>query len=96
VPINLNENNVIEYIMFFFSYVRGRHGRFIIIENVDDIDWREEPPPAARKAMSKILAPVSVAGIDDDGTFHLSMFVVFKDSLFIIEDMPVMDDVLGQ
>lgn len=114
-PIQLSEDSVREYLRFFFSMVRGRHGRFIITETVDDINWQEEPPPAARKAVSKMIEPVRIAGTDEDGTYHLRVCLMFKDSLFkvlvkvtkkgeveiseeelVIEDMPVIDDTIGQ
>lgn len=81
VPIQLNENNVIEYVRFFFAFVRGRHGRFLIIETVDDIAWKDEPPPNARKAIGGLIEPISISKIDDEGTFHLSVRMMFKDSL---------------
>ena len=115
-PIYLNEDTVHDYARFFFSFVRGRHGRFLIVENVDDIAWREEPPAVAKKSISKLIMPVTL--IDkglDDGNFYLHAQMMFRDSLFsaditvqkdgvvqlsneqlLIEDMPVMDDTLGQ
>lgn len=82
LPIKLDENNIIDYVRFFFNYVRGKQGRFIIVENVDDINWREEPPPAALKAIGQMLEPVSIFSKDDNGTFHLVACVIFRDSLF--------------
>ncbi|MEZ5815312.1 MAG: hypothetical protein R3E13_11440 [Alphaproteobacteria bacterium] len=82
LPIDLNENNVADYIRFFFTYVRGRHGRFIITESVDDINWKEEPPPTARKAIGKMLTPVKLEKKDENGNYHLNACMVFKDSLF--------------
>jgi hypothetical protein len=81
-PIKLNEETVSDYVRFFFTYVRGRHGRFLISESVDDINWREEPPPAARKAIGKMLKPVIVKSKSKDGTFHMEACMMFKDSLF--------------
>ncbi len=82
-PIKLNFENVADYVRFFFSYVRGRHGRFIIIESFEDIRWQNEPPSAGRKAMREILSPVNVLAQDDaDGTFILEAYMLFKDSLF--------------
>ena len=114
-PIALNRDNVTAYVKFFFTYVRGRHGRFLIAENVDDIDWREDPPPAARKAIAKMLEPVTVKEVREDGSYLLGACMMFRDSLFaadvtvgadgtvqlskeelLVEDMPVMDDTLGQ
>ncbi|PZP57484.1 MAG: hypothetical protein DI586_00165 [Micavibrio aeruginosavorus] len=113
-PVALNEKTVIDYARFFFSFVRGRHGRFIIIESVDDIQWREEPPPAARKAIGKMVAPIQLESTEN-GVYRLGIHMMFKDSLFksivdiapggqvkileetlLIEDIPVVDDTLGQ
>lgn len=82
VPIRLDESTVTDYVRFFFSFVRGRHGRFIICENIDDIHWKEDPPPAARKAIGKMIIPVTVKSRAGDGAFHLEATMVFKDSLF--------------
>jgi len=84
-PIALDEDNVADYVRFFFTYVRGRHGRFIITENPDDVAWREEPPPAARKAISQMLTPARVTGADSEGRFMLSVCMMFRDSLFRTE-----------
>ncbi|HBR68949.1 MAG TPA: hypothetical protein DEA55_06195 [Rhodospirillaceae bacterium] len=82
VPIKLDDETVADYARFFFTYIRGRHGRFIITENVDDINWKEDPPPAARKAIGKMLGPVSIKKKDEKGTYCLEARVMFKDSLF--------------
>jgi hypothetical protein len=81
-PISLNEHTVVDYVRFFFTYIRGRHGRFLVAESVDDIMWREEPPPAARKAIGNILSPLSVASAAADGSYRLNLCMMFKDSLF--------------
>ncbi len=78
----LNDNSVGEYVKFFFSYVRGRHGRFIIVEKLDDIKWQKEPPEQGKKVINEMLKSVSVKSKDDDGTYNLEGFMVFKDSLF--------------
>ncbi|MBI1215744.1 MAG: hypothetical protein GC185_07995 [Alphaproteobacteria bacterium] len=81
-PIALNDDSVVDYVKFFFNYVRGRHGRFLIIESIDDIRWQVEPPLQGRKVMQEMLEPVTVIGKDEDGTYNLEAFMVFKDSLF--------------
>jgi hypothetical protein len=81
-PVILNEDTVVSYVKFFFSYVRGRHGRFLIIETIDDVRWQIEPPAQGRKVMQEMLAPVTLEDRDAEGTFNLSAFMVFKDSLF--------------
>lgn len=81
-PIQLDETTVSDYVRFFFTYIRGRHGRFIITESAEDVMWREEPPPAARKAISKMLEPLHITTRDGQGGFKLSARMMFKDSLF--------------
>ncbi len=81
-PIALNDHTVEDYVRFFFTYVRGRHGRFIITDNVDDVMWRDEPPPAARKAISQMLEPLHVTERTAEGGYKLTARMMFKDSLF--------------
>ncbi len=85
VPIKLDDNNLMDYVRFFFTYVRGKHGRFIIIDSVDDIEWREEPAPAGRKALGKMIEPMHVIRREPDGTTVFSICIVFRDSLFSAE-----------
>ena len=83
VPVQLNRDTVKDYVRFFFTFVRGRHGRFIIVETVDDISWREEPPPAARKSISKLIQPIAFHAADKgDGAFYTQAQMMFRDSLF--------------
>jgi len=82
VPLGLNRETARDYVRFFFTYVRGPHGRFSVAESVDDIDWREEPPPAARKALGKTLQPVTVSGRNEDGSFMLTACLMFKNTLY--------------
>ncbi len=81
-PIQLNETNIFIYVRFFFSYVRGRFGRFMIVENVDEIDWKEEPSPAGKKALSKMIRPLTLKPKTFDDEYYLTASIVFKDSLF--------------
>lgn len=87
-PILLNAATVKDYILFFFNFVRGRHGRFLIVETVDDIQWKDEPPPAARKSVGKLLSglvrfvPEPVEGTENDEAIHYHSQMMFRDSLF--------------
>ncbi len=82
VPVNLDLQNVTDYLRFFFTFVKGRHGRFLITETVADINWREEPPPAARKAIGKMLMPLDPVPREDGEGFMVTSCMMFKDSLF--------------
>lgn len=81
-PLALNDKNVGAYAKFFFAHVRGRHGRFLLIDSVDDIRWREEPPPVVRKAVANMIQPISIISRADDGSYILQSCMVFKDALF--------------
>lgn len=81
-PLTLTRDNLPTYVRFFFTYIRGKHGRFLIIDSPDEIDWKDEPPPAGRKALMRMITPLSIIGQDGDGTWHLQSSMIFKDSLF--------------
>ena len=81
IPIVLSDETIIDYVRFFFTYVKGRHGRFLLVENVDDISCKEEPPPSARSAIGKMLSPIEILG-QEGGIYHLTAKMIFKDSLF--------------
>ncbi len=78
----LGGENIKLYIQFFFSYVRGHYSRFLIIENPDEINWKEEPALNARQALGKMISPIELIKILGDGTYNLKASIIFKDSLF--------------
>jgi len=82
VPILLNQETVCDYVRFFFNHVRGKSGRFLITESIDDIRWRDDPPPAARKTIGEMLLPMIIADTKKEGGFAMTVTVMFKDSLF--------------
>lgn len=113
-PLRLDSNNVKDYVRMFLKYVRGPNGRFQLAETLEDIRWCEEPPPAAGKALGKLISPLDVIA-QDNNTFSLKAQIMFRDTLFdavinvaedgeieikeqdvLVDDMPVMDDTLGQ
>lgn len=86
LPIELDENNVKDYVRFFFASVRGRHGPFLIVDSVDEIKWLEEPPLPARKTVSKMLEPLRLVGTDSvEGSYQLRASVIHRDSLFKVQ-----------
>ncbi len=80
-PIALDEKNIFLYVRFFFHYVQGRFGKFNIVENVEEINWKEEPSPAGMKALSKMVHVLKLKPMQGD-EYHLTASIVFKDSLF--------------
>lgn len=115
LPIDLRKRNVRDYVRFFFEYVKGRHGRFLIVNSVEDIPWREDPPPAAREALGQMILPLELKKSDVKTTYVMTGSMIFKDALFrtdvkveqngqvtlfneelLVEDIPVIDDVIKQ
>lgn len=82
IPVRITETTVVDYVRFFFSCVRGPYGRPAIVENVDDVEWSDEPPPAARKAVGQVLDSVSIEEKRDDGSFRLKICMTFQSGLY--------------
>jgi hypothetical protein len=81
-PIIVNEDNAATYVNFFFHFVKGRHGRFVLIDSPKEINWSAAPPEKGLQALENMIKPLSVTDIEDDGTINLLSYMVFKDSLF--------------
>ncbi len=81
-PIAISQDNVLQYARMFFNFVRGKHGKFQIVESVDEMNWREEPTPNARRSLSEMITPMSIQNIEDDGTYVLAANIIFKNALF--------------
>jgi hypothetical protein len=113
IGITLNEFNVLDYVQFYLAFVRGPRGRMVLVESLDDIPWRDEPSPAARKAIGKMVSALDlVASVDGsyqskaqlifaDGLYEVDLklkpdgSLEFKEPKMLIEDMPVLDDLLA-
>ncbi len=81
-PIIVTEENSPTYVNFFFHFVKGRHGRFVLIDGPEQINWSEAPPEKGLQALRNMIKPLAVTDIEEDGTINLLSYMVFKDSLF--------------
>ena len=81
-PIRLDRKNVISYAKFFFHYVRGQLGRFIIVEKPDDVAWLDNANAEEMQKVNDRLMPVTYKGIGRDNRYLLTASVVFKNALF--------------
>jgi hypothetical protein len=81
-PIKLDRKNVIAYAKFFFHYVRGQLGRFIIVEKPDDVAWLDNATPEEMQKVNDRLMPVTYKGIGRDNRYLLTASVIFKNALF--------------
>ena len=84
-PIAISQDNVVSYVQFFFSFVRGKHGAFQTVESVDEIRWRDDPTPNARRSLSEMINPMSIKTIEEDGTYIIATNIIFKNALFQCE-----------
>lgn len=82
--LRLSDETVCDYLRFYFRYVQGSYGRFNLIESVEDIAWREEPPSTAKKALSDIIEslPQAMAYDEDEKIWFGKLSFIFQTSLF--------------
>lgn len=81
-PIKLDRKTAVPYAKFFFHYVRGQLGRFIIVEKPEEVSWLESATDDEKKKVNSKLLPVTYKGIGRDNLFTLTATVVFKNALF--------------
>lgn len=111
LPVTLSKTSILGYVRFFFHFVSGEHGQFIIVENLEEVPWREEQPQEAKRSLSRFVEPLHEKEIPQG--FEVKACMIFKDSLFsclididrngfvnvreeqfLVEDIPVMEDIL--
>jgi len=81
-PIKLDRKTVVPYAKFFFHFVRGQLGRFIIVEKPEEVSWLPAATDEERAKVNERLLPVTYKGIGRDNLFTLTGTVVFKNALF--------------
>jgi hypothetical protein len=81
-PIKLDRKTVITYAKFFFHYVRGQLGRFIIVEKPEEVVWLANANAKEKAEVAARLMPVTYKGIGRDNLYTLTATVVFKNALF--------------
>lgn len=100
-PIKLDRKTLVPYAKFFFHYVRGQLGRFIIVEEPQDVKWLENATDKEKADVEAQLIKVKYNGIGRDNLFTLTATVVFKNALFRTDikvapyEMDVFDPELG-
>jgi hypothetical protein len=81
-PITVDRKTCISYAKFFFHFVRGQLGRFIIVEKPDEVTWLSNANDKEKADVAGHLMPVSYKGIGRDNLITLTTTVVFKNALF--------------
>ena len=100
-PIKIDRKTSIPYAKFFFHYVRGQLGRFIIVEKPEEVVWLSNATAAEKAEVNKRLMPVTYKGIGRDNLITLTATVIFKNALFKTDikiapfEMDVFDPEIG-
>jgi hypothetical protein len=100
-PIKIDRKTCIPYARFFFHFVRGQLGRFIIVEKPEEVVWLSNATDKEKADVAERLMPVSYKGIGRDNLITLTATVVFKNALFKTDikiapfEMDVFDPELG-
>ncbi|MCB1683150.1 MAG: hypothetical protein KDI31_01645 [Pseudomonadales bacterium] len=61
VPVLLRENTIADYLHFYFAFSHGRHGRFFLVESVDDLRFAGSMDPAARVDLASLIRPMLIS-----------------------------------
>jgi hypothetical protein len=100
-PIKLDRKTALPYAKFFFHFVRGQLGRFIIVEKPEEVIWLANANEKEKTDVASRLMPVTYKGVGRDNLFTLTATVVFKNALFSTDikiapyEMDVFDPELG-
>lgn len=100
-PIILDRKTLVPYAKFFFHFVRGQLGRFVIVEKPEDMIWLPNANDEEKAKVATHLMPVTYKGIGRDNLFTLTCTVVFKNALFRTDikvapyEMDVFDQDMG-
>jgi len=78
--LRLDRHTADDYIRFWLEYVRTGTDKFLLIETVDDLPWREEPTPQARKSLAKTIVPLTLTD-SSPSLFHFQACLLFRDAL---------------
>ncbi|MDP9127682.1 MAG: hypothetical protein M3N08_05425 [Pseudomonadota bacterium] len=80
--IKLDRKTAVPYAKFFFHYVRGQLGRFIIVEKPEEVVWLANATEKEKADVAARLMPVTYKGVGRDNLFTLTATVIFKNALF--------------
>lgn len=80
--LKLTSETMSDYVRFFFYFVRGELGTFIIVEKPQDLAWLPETTNEEKTALESHLSPITYIKLDDNQCHLLQLTCIFKDALF--------------
>ncbi len=81
-PIKIDRKTCLPYARFFFHFVRGQLGRFVVVEKPEEVVWLAIANAEEKAEVNKRLMPITYKGIGRDNLITLTATVVFKNALF--------------
>jgi hypothetical protein len=82
-PIQVTEDNVLDYLRFFCYFVRGEDGPFYIAETMDDPVMPRGLDDTTHAVLEGAVRPASFEGMDDKGNFLCDAVVFYANGLFL-------------
>jgi len=65
--------------------VKGRHGRFIVCESMNNIKWKDNPSDEMQKRIYEALKPLEIIKKRKNGVYEVKAFMILKDALFKVD-----------
>ncbi len=82
-PVEITEENALDYLRFFCYFVHGDEGPFLIIEDIEDDAFdHSKMDDAMRKVIEGSIQPASYEGKNEKGEFQTTGMVLYGDALF--------------
>lgn len=82
-PINITDDNVMEYLRFFCFFVRGEEGPFYVAEDMSDPNMPADMDDTTRSVVEGTIRPASFEGKNDQGHYLCDAVVFYSNALFI-------------
>lgn len=83
--VQINDHTIFEYLRFYYHFVRGRYGKFIVAESVDHFKWKEFPPQEYREKLAQVIKPLQIREKSNTGVYGIDAFMILKDVLYFVD-----------
>jgi hypothetical protein len=77
------DDNLLDFVRFFFTTVVGTLDAFRFADRVDDAIWLPDASEDVKQEFTEKLQPLRIIGTSEDGRQELRGTVIFKNALFI-------------
>lgn len=85
VPIQLNTDNIADYLRFFCFFVRGEEGPFYLLEATDDPFFKRIEDQEGKSEIKPHIRTINYKEKDDDGHDVFEALVFYSNALFIAQ-----------